>query len=109
MSLVNHVTKFIQVVEQSSAIIEGRLSDGLTVNHSALNKYTSDQDPNLIKIGKVVAEMVHSSILKIGNATSVPQGMRMHICLGIYSKGLHSGYVSTKTTLGVRRILGLRH
>jgi hypothetical protein len=80
MPLVNYVINSIQVVEQSSAIIEGRLSDGLTVNHSALNKYTSDQDPNLIKIGKVVAKMAHSSRLKIENAISVPHGMQMHIC-----------------------------
>ncbi|KFY69602.1 hypothetical protein V496_00117 [Pseudogymnoascus sp. VKM F-4515 (FW-2607)] len=61
------------VVEQASAVIEGRLSVGLTVNHSGLNKYTSDQDPNLIMIAKVVAGMVHSSRSKIEHAANLPK------------------------------------
>lgn len=47
-----------KVVKEKSAIIEGKPSEGLTVNHSGLNKYMTSDDPNMIKIGKVIEDMV---------------------------------------------------
>lgn len=68
-----------QAVEQSSAVIDGRLSDGLTVDHSGLNKYTSEQDPNFIKVAGVVAGMIESSRSKSAQAKKLSQGIGINI------------------------------
>ncbi|KAK4982355.1 hypothetical protein LTR50_007760 [Elasticomyces elasticus] len=62
------------VVSQDSAVIKGRLSEGLAVDHSGLNKYISNEDPNLVKIGDVVARMVRSAQTRFQNSGDVPQG-----------------------------------
>jgi hypothetical protein len=78
-SLVDQDAKYIQVVEQSSAVIEGRISDGLTTDHAGLNKYYNDKDPNLIKIANALASMAHSAKVKLEGATKSPQGTEKHI------------------------------
>lgn len=66
-------------MEKSSAVIDGRLSDVLDTNHSGLNKYASENDPNMIKIAEVLADMVRSATLKVEQRAATLQGTKISI------------------------------
>jgi hypothetical protein len=64
----------LQIVDQNSAVIPGKPNDGLTTNHSGLNKYAEVTDPNLVKILNVIDSMVRSLQRKQMGAGGMFQG-----------------------------------
>ena len=63
-----------KVVDQSSAVIQGRMSDGLTTTHSGLAKYLNDADPNFVKVGKRVSSMVTAAKRLACRQETIPKG-----------------------------------
>ena len=66
-------------MDECSAVIDGRLSDVLDTNHSGLNKYASENDPNMIKIAEVLGKMIRSAKSKVEHRAATLQGTKTSI------------------------------
>jgi hypothetical protein len=93
-------------VEEQSAVINGQPSLGLMVDHSGLNKYTSGDDPNMIKIADVAAEMVRSASSGNELGRSSCQCDRMHYTQLPSPDQVHSTAYSRTASLGNGRQFG---
>jgi hypothetical protein len=72
-----------QVVPYNSAVIPGQLNDALTTDHSGLNKFAVDSDPNLIKIQNVIKKMLNSLQQKKASITEhdLSNGISIQLCV----------------------------
>ena len=62
-------------MNQQSAIIEGRPSEGLNTDHSGLNKYGSKNDYSFRRVAREIKTMVGLALLRAQGAHESETGM----------------------------------
>lgn len=69
-----------QVVDQSSAVIDGYDNTGLPVDHLKLNKFYGPDDDNFQKVANVVKQFVNPELSQSHNSIygNSPSGLELH-------------------------------
>jgi hypothetical protein len=62
-------------VNQQSAVIEGRPSEGLNTDHSGLNKYGSENDYSFRRVAREIKRMVELAPLHAQGSHKLETGM----------------------------------
>jgi hypothetical protein len=72
--------KRVQVVDEKSAVIEQARSIGLNTDHSGLNKFRGKDDPNFVKVTRIISQMVNDAVYRTNDAAS--KGSPGKVCHG---------------------------